>query len=596
MFIVGMLGMGFFAYRTFHPKKGIFEDVLNSQQRSWANQTSTLWFGMILALPLSLAVLAIWGYYYTAIRLGDCLFWTLVFAVVVETMRELFKRLILVQRRHVHIQAARRKYDTQLLARKELQKAQAAQAALELANGLETTSSPIPVAPIDNFESMLDLEHEVDIDENAKQANKLVSLSMVVVWAIGLWLIWTDVLPALKALDNYTLWPNNIVESGMVESSNENGLSAANGLTPTIPAPAASGSPPTESAPQATTPSPRITVRNLLVFIVIAIVTLISTRNLPSALEMLLLDHLPVDRSSRYAIKSLTSYAILMVGLVLGFGALSITWSSIQWLATALTLGLAFGLQEIFGNFVAGIILMFERPIRIGDWITVDEFTGVVTRIRTRATTIVNWDRKEYLIPNKDLITGRLVNWTLSDAINRIVINVGIAYGSDVDKAKAILYDICAKHPKTIEDPATTVVFDGFGDNSLNLIVRTFIGDIDNRPAVIDQLHTQINSRFNEAGIEIAFPQRDLHIRSVSPGVGDAFSHNVQGSLETAARKRSNRRISWSRKTRPKSGASVVQRICRTIRQRIQFGLNYRSQTSLTRCGPVAQLVRAGDS
>jgi len=251
------------------------------------------------------------------------------------------------------------------------------------------------------------------------------------------------------------------------------------------------------------------------VFFVISIITIISTRNLPSALEMLMLEHLPVDRSIRYAIKSLVSYAIVMVGMILAFRALSITWSNVQWLATALTFGLAFGLQEIFANFVAGIILMFERPMRIGDWITVDEFTGVVTKIRTRATTIVNWDRKEYVIPNKDFITGRLVNWTLSDTLNRIVINVGVAYGSDIEKTKKILLEVCQNHPKTVEDPPTRVTFEAFGDSSLNFVVRTFINEIDSRLLVIDALHTQFDAAFRKAGIVIAFPQRDLHICSV---------------------------------------------------------------------------------
>jgi potassium efflux system protein len=180
-----------------------------------------------------------------------------------------------------------------------------------------------------------------------------------------------------------------------------------------------------------------------------------------------------------------------------------------------LTFGLAFGLQEIFANFVAGIILMFERPMRIGDWITVDEFTGVVTKIRMRATTIVNWDRKEYVIPNKDFITGRLANWTLSDTLNRIVVDVGVAYGSDVKKTKAILLKICQGHPKTVDDPPTRVSFEAFGDSSLSFVIRTFITEIDSRLEVIDDLHTQIDEAFRDAGIVIAFPQRDLHICSV---------------------------------------------------------------------------------
>ena len=517
LFVVVMSGFTYFSWKTFHPKYGIFDEYLKNNERSWANQLSALWFGAIVAIPLSLAILAFFGFYYTAINLAECAYATFIFAVVVETLRALLKRLVLVQRRHVHIQTARRKNEARLRAPSRTKKAQAeAEAA-----GLVLTESELTPTAVANFatDSMIDIRPELDIDENAQQAVKLVSLSMVLIWAIGLWMIWSDVLPALKALDSYTLWPTSIVQNDTAPAPRE---AAA---TPNSTAPPLPPGTPAASVPPASTAETnlaveesqigRVTVRNLLLFIVISIVTFISTCNLPSALEMLLLDHLPVDRSFRYALESLFSYAIVMVGMILAFRALSITWSSVQWLATALTFGLAFGLQEIFANFVAGIILMFERPIRIGDWITVDEFTGIVTKIRTRATTIVNWDRKEYVIPNKDFITGRLVNWTLSDAINRIVINVGIAYGSNVEKARQILYDICRQHPKTLDDPATFVQFESFGESSLNLVARTFIGDVDSRVAVIDELNSQINSAFNEAGIVISFPQRDLHLCSI---------------------------------------------------------------------------------
>ena len=190
-----------------------------------------------------------------------------------------------------------------------------------------------------------------------------------------------------------------------------------------------------------------------------------------------------------------------------------------QWLATALTFGLAFGLQEIFANFVAGLILLFERPIRVGDVVTVDDISGVVSRIRIRATTITNWDRKEYVIPNKEFITGRMLNWTLSDKTNRIVINVGVAYGSDVQEVKRLLLKTCNDHPLILDDPPTLVTFEGFGDNSLSLVVRTFLPDLSNRLPVIDELHTAIDTAFRRAGIEIAFPQCDLHLKSVSQDI-----------------------------------------------------------------------------
>jgi potassium efflux system protein len=156
----------------------------------------------------------------------------------------------------------------------------------------------------------------------------------------------------------------------------------------------------------------------------------------------------------------------------------------------------------------------------------VDDVTGVVTRIRTRATTISNWDRKEYVIPNKEFITGRVLNWTLTDQVNRIVIEVGIAYGSDVEAAKEVLYDICKNHPKIISEPSTNITFERFADSSLILTVRTFVPDVDSRLTVIDQLHTAINDAFKEAGIEIAFPQHDLHIRSMDREVANVFTNH----------------------------------------------------------------------
>jgi potassium efflux system protein len=219
----------------------------------------------------------------------------------------------------------------------------------------------------------------------------------------------------------------------------------------------------------------------------------------------------------RYAITKLGSYLIVLLGIFIAFRYVGLRWNQIQWMATALTLGLAFGLQEMFANFVSGIIILFERPIRVGDIVTVDDVTGVVARVRMRATTITNWDRKDYIVPNKDFITGRVLNWTLSDQVNRIVITIGIAYGSDVEKARSILGRIAYEHPLTVNDPPADVTFEEFSDSSLKLVVRCFIAmkDMPFRLRVINQLHTEINAAFRAAGVEIAFPQHDLHIRSM---------------------------------------------------------------------------------
>jgi potassium efflux system protein len=202
---------------------------------------------------------------------------------------------------------------------------------------------------------------------------------------------------------------------------------------------------------------------------------------------------------------------------VLAFSTLGLQWSNIQWLVAALSVGLGFGLQEIVANFISGIILLFERPIRVGDVVTLDNTTGVVSRIRIRATTITNWDKQELLIPNKEFITGRVINWTLSDKLNRVVITVGVAYGVDVSRAMALMLEAAQENPNVLEDPKPVSSFEAFGDNALTLLLRTYLGNLDNRLATITALHQAINDKFNAAGISIAFPQRDIHLSTERP-------------------------------------------------------------------------------
>jgi potassium efflux system protein len=149
--------------------------------------------------------------------------------------------------------------------------------------------------------------------------------------------------------------------------------------------------------------------------------------------------------------------------------------------------------------------------------VTVGDTDGVVTRIRIRATTIRNWDRKELLVPNKEFITGRLLNWSLSDQMTRVVIVVGVAYGSDVDRALELMREAAEEHEHVLDDPHPVLSFEGFGDNSLTLLLRAYLGSIEHRIATITDLHRAINRKFNEAGIVIAFPQRDIHLDTSNP-------------------------------------------------------------------------------
>ena len=226
---------------------------------------------------------------------------------------------------------------------------------------------------------------------------------------------------------------------------------------------------------------------------------------------------LNISAGSRYAIAKLTQYSIIAIGVVMVFNLLGGSWSGIQWLVAALGVGIGFGLQEIVANFICGIILLFERPIRIGDFVTVGDTDGVVTKIQIRSTTIRTWDHKELLVPNKEFITGRLLNWTLSDPITRIVIPVGIAYGSDVTKAIKLVQEAAAEHERVLEEPQTIVSFEGFGDSSLTIVLRCFVGSMEYWRQTITDLHQSINNKFETAGIVMSFPQRDIHLNTSQP-------------------------------------------------------------------------------
>jgi potassium efflux system protein len=174
--------------------------------------------------------------------------------------------------------------------------------------------------------------------------------------------------------------------------------------------------------------------------------------------------------------------------------------------------GIGFGLQEIVANSVSGLIILFERPIRVGDTVTVGETSGIVTRINIRATTIRDWDLKELVVPNKEFISGRLLNWTLSDPMTRVVVTVGVAYGTDADAALEQLRQAAAEHPEVLTDPPPLVTLDRFGDDAVVLMLRAYLANGDRRLGVLSELHAAIYRRFAAAGIVIAFPQRDVHL------------------------------------------------------------------------------------
>ena len=229
------------------------------------------------------------------------------------------------------------------------------------------------------------------------------------------------------------------------------------------------------------------------------------------------LQHIVIERGAREALITLFGYVGFIIAFLIGLTQAGVELGGLIWVSSALALGIGFGMQEIANNFVSGLILLFERPIRAGDFIGVGDVEGYVRRIRIRATEIETLDNQNVLVPNSELISGRVTNWVLRDTYGRLRVVVHVAYGSDVEKVREILEAVGHEHSEVITDgsaPAPRALFMGFDDSSLDFELRVRILRIDRRFSVQSDINFSINQAFREANITIPFPQRDLHLIS----------------------------------------------------------------------------------
>jgi potassium-dependent mechanosensitive channel len=323
----------------------------------------------------------------------------------------------------------------------------------------------------------------LSIEDVNQQSRTLVRVTAGTLTVLGLFWVWAEVLPALTWLDGVTLWSRTVGE-GEAEIVS------------------------------------RISLQDVLFAVVLGVLFTLAGRNLPGLVEILLARSTSMDGAGRYTVATLLRYAITVVAVVTVFSLLGLRWSELQWMVAALTLGLGFGLQEVVANFVSGLIMLFERPVRVGDTITIGEYSGTVARIRTRATTIIDWDNREIVVPNKNFITERLINWTLSDTMTRIVLPIGVSYDADPDLVIESLIRLAKAHPAVLEEPPPAALFLKFGDSALQFELRAYVAQLRDRLTTTSDLHRAIIKEFRELGIEIAFPQMDLHIRDVPPRRG----------------------------------------------------------------------------
>lgn len=332
-------------------------------------------------------------------------------------------------------------------------------------------------------------EPPLDLEQVNQQSLRLSKLILFLGFTLVLYLVWADLLTALAYLDSIAVWT---IEQGNGE---------AIGQTP-------------------------ITIADVLTSLITVVLTSLMARNLPGLLEVMVLSRLSLKQGSAYAISSLLSYVIVGTGIVIALGTLGVSWDKLQWLVAALGVGLGFGLQEIFANFISGLIILFERPVRIGDTITLGQLHGTVSRIRIRATTVTDFDRKEIIIPNKTFVTDQLINWSLSDNITRVVLNYGVAHGSDLDTVHRLLRAVADDNKRVLKDPEPQVFCTSYGATAFNFELRIFVNDLLDRLYAADEINRRLDVLFREHGIRVAFNQMDVWLHDSDGQVAQVSSQS----------------------------------------------------------------------
>jgi potassium efflux system protein len=441
----------------FHRALNPWSGFLTTMNPNSNSRPNGIWYPVTLMLCLGLALLATEGYYYSALNLERMLFISLFAGILTYLIYNLLVRWLLVAERRLALARARAKRQAAIDARVSKEVADAA------GEGMPELSE---------FE-------EVKLTTVNEQTRRMLRVGASLLLATLLYFTWEQLTPALSWLNDIVLW----------QFENDSGVTSS------------------------------ISIGEALLALAVLGLTLIAGSNLPGFLEIALLQPMNLALGNRYAVSTISRYTIYAGGTLLVLSLIGLKWDDVQWLVAAMGVGLGFGLKEIFANFFSGILILFERPIRIGDTVTIGDISGTVSRIRIRATTITDWDNKELVVPNKNFITDPLVNWTLTDPITRVVIKVGVAYGSDTESAHKVMMDVIKSHSDVLVEPRPTVFFTGFGDSSLNFDIRVFVSDHLKRMPLIHDLHMALNKALAANGIEIPFPQRDLHLRSIDPKI-----------------------------------------------------------------------------
>lgn len=423
------------------------------------NMVNSLLWNLMMSAPLLAILAAAVGYLATAQALLARLETSVAIWFLLLVIYHVIRRWMLIQRRRIAFDRARHRRAEMLAQR---------------ARGEEENQYPISMEGLPEVDIT-----EVDLDTLSAQSLRLVRSILMLIALLSVIILWSEIHSAFGFLENISLWDVTSTVQG-VES-----------LEP-------------------------ITLGAVLIAILVFIITLQLVRNLPALLELAVLQHISLTPGTGYAITTITKYLLMLIGGLVGFSMIGIEWAKLQWLVAALGVGLGFGLQEIFANFISGLIILFEKPIRIGDTVTIRDLTGSITKINTRATTISDWDRKEIIVPNKAFITEQFINWSLSDSVTRVVLTVPAPTDADTEEVTQILVTAAERCSLVLDNPAPEAFLVDLQQGIQLFELRIYAAEMGHRMPLRHELHQLILAGFREHGIEMPFPPFQMRLESLN--------------------------------------------------------------------------------
>jgi len=434
-----------------------------------------LWW-LLVSAPLLAAFASLLGYLDTAQSLLARLETSVAIWFLLQVVYHIIRRWMLIQRRKIAFERAKQRRSEIL-----------SQRARNDEDPPQNTST----------EGTIEIEEPVvDLDVISAQSLRLVRSLLAMVALVSVIFLWSEIHSAFSFLENIHLWDVSSTTQG-VET-----------MQP-------------------------ITLGAVLIAILVLIITAQLVRNLPALIELTLLQHLDLRPGTGYATLTIIKYIIMLIGGLTAFSLFGIEWAKLQWLVAALGVGLGFGLQEIFANFISGLIILFEKPIRIGDTVTIRNLTGSVTKINTRATTIADWDRKEIIVPNKAFITEQFINWSLSDSVTRVVLTVPAPPEANSEEVTSILTNAARKCSLVLDTPGPEAYLVDLQQGIQIFELRMHAAEMAHRMPLRHEIHQLILAGFREHGITLPFPPfqaRMEMLHRAQNGTGATFSSTTPRS------------------------------------------------------------------